>query len=167
MLSNIMRNFVVWLDGEGKLGSGDTCKIPELRLRLEEYRGGGMDIPLEVELGMEKLESEFTLNGVDPQIFKLFGLAPGVNKAYTIRGHLAGEDGATRAVVVNMRARIKSIVADTWEAGAKTRMTVGLAVDYMKMKHAADVLLEVDPTNGVRVINGVDQLQEQRLNLGL
>lgn len=167
MLTNIMRNFVIWLDGEGKLGSGDTCKLPDITLKMEEFRGGGMDMPVEVDLGMEKLESEFTLNGFDPQVFKLFGLAPGVNKAYTIRGHLASEDGNSRAMVANMRARIKKITSDNFEAGNKVRTTVSLAVDYYKLKHGGDTLLELDPMNGVRIINGVDQLLIQRNNLGL
>jgi uncharacterized protein len=167
MISNILRNFMVWVDGNGLMGSGDTCKLPELSLKMEEYRGGGMDTPLEIELGTEKLESEFTLNGIDPQIYKLFGLAPGINKAYTIRGHLASEDGTTTGIVVNMRARIKKIVCDNWEAGAKTKSTISLAVDYMKIKHGSSLLIEIDPTNGVRIVNGVDQLANQRVNLGL
>ena len=167
MLTKILRNFLIHVDGEGKLGTGDTCKLPELVLKMEEFRGGGMDIPVEIDLGMEKLEAEFTLNNVDPQIYKLFGLKPGVNKAYTIRGHLAGENGTTKAVVVNMRARIKKISSDNWEAGTKVRSTVSLAVDYLKIKHGGDKLVEIDPMNGVRMINGVDQLQRQRNDLGL
>jgi phage tail tube protein FII len=45
-----------------------------------------MDAPIEVEMGMEKLESEFTLTRFDKNVLKLFGLAPGQLTPLTIRG---------------------------------------------------------------------------------
>ena len=75
MISNVLRNFVVWVDGFGKMGDGDTCQLPNLNLTMEDYRGGGMDIPVEVDLGMEKMEAEFSLTSFDPHTIGLFGLA--------------------------------------------------------------------------------------------
>ena len=166
MLNNILRNFVVWVDGAGKMGDGDMAKLPDLSLVLEDYRGGGMDIAIEVDLGMEKLEAEFSLTAFDPQVITLFGLSPGTRKAFTMRGHVAGEDGVTFGVAAYIRGRIKKIVHDNWEPGGKAKLTTSLAVDYYKLKHGDRTLVEIDPFNYVRSINGVDQLAAARADLG-
>lgn len=167
MLTNIIRNFVVWVDGEGKLGTGEQAQLPALSMVTEDYRGGGMDLPLEVELGMEKLEASFVLNNFDPQIFKLFGIAPGTVKPFTIRGHLAGEDGKTVGVEAHIDGRIKSITSDAWQPGQKTTVTVALSVHFYSLKVGDTDLVEIDVMNARRVVNGVDQLNETRINLGI
>jgi P2 family phage contractile tail tube protein len=43
----------------------EELTLPKLTLKTEEFRNGGMDAPIEVEMGMEKLESEFTLTRFD------------------------------------------------------------------------------------------------------
>ena len=166
-ITNVMRNFVVWVDGEGKLGDGQNCTLPVLTLHMDEYRGGGMDIPIEIDLGMEMMEMSFTLTSFDPQIFQLFGLTPGNSKPFTIRGHLQSESGDSLGVAAHVVGPIKNIDGGQWTAGDKTEMIVTVACHYYRLKHGAIDLIEIDPVNGSRVINGVEQLQEQRINLGI
>lgn len=162
----ILRNFAIHLDGTPKFGEGESLTIPTLKLKTEEFRGGGMDIPVELDLGMEKLEAKWKMFSIDPQTFTLFGLAPGNLVPITFRGHLAGENGATRGVIVNMRALITEINPGEWQTGQKTELDITANPHYLKIRHGENTLIEVDPENGVRAINGVNQLAEMRVNLG-
>lgn len=162
----ILRNFAIHLDGTPKFGEGEELTIPTLKLKTEEFRGGGMDIPLELDLGMEKLEAKWKMFSIDPQTFQKFGLAPGQLVPLTFRGHLVGENGNARAVIVNMRALITEINPGTWKTGSRTELDITANIHYLKMRHGEDTIVEIDPENGIRSIGGVNQLAEMRVNLG-
>ncbi len=76
MLDDILKNMALFVDGRGYAGNVEELTLPKLTMKTEEFRGGGMDAPIEVEMGMEKLECEFTLTRFDKEALKLFGLAP-------------------------------------------------------------------------------------------
>ncbi|SMG63879.1 Phage major tail tube protein, partial [methanotrophic bacterial endosymbiont of Bathymodiolus sp.] len=59
MLDDILKNMALFVDGRGFAGNVEELTLPKLTLKTEEFRNGGMDAPIEVEMGMEKLESEF------------------------------------------------------------------------------------------------------------
>lgn len=167
MLPFIVRNFAVHVDGQPKRGTGDQLSIPALRLKTEEFRGGGMDIPVDLDLGMEKLEASWRQNNFDNQPYMLFGLAPGNLIPLTFRGHLHGENGTQRPVIINMRSLITEVDPGSWEPGSKTEQNVTVNPHYLKITHGEYVIVEIDPYNSRRIINGVDQLANMRVNLGL
>lgn len=74
MLPKILKNFNVFVDGRGYAGKIDEVTLPKLTIKTEEYRAGGMDIPINIDMGMEKLEAEFTFSEYDSELFRLFGL---------------------------------------------------------------------------------------------
>lgn len=57
-LPHVLKNMNLFVDGRGYAGRVDEIKLPKLTLKTEEHRAGGMDIPVELELGMDKLEAE-------------------------------------------------------------------------------------------------------------
>ncbi len=57
MLPKILRNFNVFVDGRGYAGKIEEITLPKLTIKTEEYRAGGMDIPISIDMGMEKLEA--------------------------------------------------------------------------------------------------------------
>jgi UDP-N-acetylmuramoyl-L-alanyl-D-glutamate--2,6-diaminopimelate ligase len=58
MLPKILKNFNVFVDGRGYAGKIDEITLPKLTIKTEEYRAGGMDIPVSIDMGMEKLEAD-------------------------------------------------------------------------------------------------------------
>ena len=90
MLPKILRNFNVYVDGRGYAGRVEEITLPKLTIKTEEFQGAGMSAPIEIDLGMEKLEMELTFAEYDSELFKLFGLTNGADIALTIRGALEG-----------------------------------------------------------------------------
>lgn len=167
MLDDILKNMSLFVDGRGFAGNVEELTLPKLTLKTEEFRNGGMDAPIEVEMGMEKLESEFTLTRFDKNVLKLFGLAPGQLTPLTIRGAVISDDGTQTAVVVNLQGVVREMDPGNWKPGEKATLKIMMALRYYKLTHGGDVVHEIDIPNMVRTIGGVDQLSAVRSALGI
>lgn len=167
MLDDILKNMALFVDGRGFAGNVEELTLPKLTLKTEEFRNGGMDAPIEVEMGMEKLESEFTLTRFDKNVLKLFGLAPGQLTPLTIRGAVISDDGTQTAVVVNLQGIVREMDPGNWKPGEKATLKIMMALRYYKLIHGGDVVHEIDIPNMVRTIGGVDQLSAVRSALGI
>ena len=167
MLDDILKNMALFVDGRGFAGNVEELTLPKLTLKTEEFRNGGMDAPIEVEMGMEKLESEFTLTRFDKNVLKLFGLAPGQLTPLTIRGAVISDDGTQTAVVVNLQGIVREMDPGNWKPGEKATLKIMLALRYYKLTHGGDIVHEIDIPNMVRTIGGVDQLFAVRSALGI
>ena len=102
-LPHVLKNMNLFVDGRGYAGRVDEIKLPKLTLKTEEHRAGGMDIPVELELGMDKLEAELTISDFDPEVFKLFGLLDSTRTQITLRGAIQAQGTVARPVIVNLK----------------------------------------------------------------
>ena len=166
-LAKLQRNISLFIDGRGYYGKVDEFDPPKLTVKTEEFRAGGMDMPVEVDMGMEKLESTLTLSGTDKEALKLFGLAEGNFVPMTLRGAQRGETGETESVVHHLRGQIKEVDWGTWKPGEKAPVKLMVAGRYYKLEIAGETVHEIDAENMIRTINGVDQLAEMRQALGI
>jgi P2 family phage contractile tail tube protein len=114
MLPKILKNFNAFVDGKGFAGRIDEIQLPKLTLKTEEFRAGGMDVPVQVDLGMEKMEAELTFAEYDPDLFRLFGIVGNSGISITLRGGMQST-GNAEPVVINLRGIIKELDAGTWK----------------------------------------------------
>ena len=105
MLPKILKNFSAFVDGRGYAGRVDEITLPKLSIKTEEYRGGGMDVPIDIDLGMEKLEAEITFSEYDPELFRLFGIMDNSTVNFTLRGGLQGTGDAEQIGGASCRER--------------------------------------------------------------
>ena len=166
MITDVLKNMTLFVDGRGQAGKVDEVNPPKLTIKTEEHRAGGMNAPVELDMGMEKLETDFTLSAFDKEVLKQFGLAPGNQIPLTIRGALESEDGTVTPVVINLRGQIKEIDYGTWTPGEKAQLKAMVAPRYYKLTHGTEVIHEIDVEGMIRIVNGVDQLADQRGALG-
>lgn len=167
MIPETLANLNLFVDGQSFQGDVTSLTLPKLTLKTEEHRAGGMDMPIELDMGMEKMESNFTTTGVRKESLKFFGLADGNAFNGTFRGSFKGKKGETKAVVVTQRGTLKELDMGDWKAGDKAEIKHAIAVTYYKLEVGGEVIYEIDPEGMKRVINGVDQLASQRRDLGL
>ena len=167
MIQDILRNFSLFVDGRGYAGRVDEVSPPKLALKTEEYRAGGMDAPVELDMGMEKLECGFSASGIDAELLKLWGVGPGAPTSLTFRGAVQSEDGSVRSVVVQICGRIRELDWGAWKPGEKAPLKATVACRYYKLRVAGETIHEIDVENMVRIVAGVDQLAGQRAALGI
>jgi P2 family phage contractile tail tube protein len=178
MLPKILKNFNAFVDGKGFAGRIEEIQLPKLTLKTEEFRAGGMDVPVQIDLGMEKMEAELTFAEYDPDMFRLFGITGGSTSggnagiSFTLRGGMQST-GSAESVVINLRGIIKELDAGTWKAGEKSTLKCIVAAHYYRLTigggSAANnhELIEIDAENMIRKINGSDQLSSLRSAIGI
>lgn len=167
VIPETLANLNLFVDGVSFQGDVPSLTLPKLTLKMEEHRAGGMDAPIELDMGMEKQEANFTTTGVRRESLQFFGLADGNAFNGTFRGAFKGQRGAIKAVVVTLRGSLKEVDMGDWKAGDKAEIKHAVAVTYYKLEIDGRLIYEIDPLGMVRVINGVDQLAAQRTALGL
>lgn len=140
----ILRNCTLWADRTSKLGQIGDVTLPVPTVKVEEMRNAGMVRPREVAMGYEKTEAGFKMPGLDPQILKLFGLRPGVEKPFLVTGALVDEDGTVHSAVASLRGFIKTADPGTWKPGDMAENGYSLAISYYKLEIDGDPILEVD-----------------------
>ena len=163
----LLKNINLFIDGRGYAGQVDEFDPPKLTIKMEEHRAGGMDAPVEEDMGMEKLESGFTLSQADREALKLFGMRKGNYVPLELRGVQQSDTGENEAVTHFLRGQIKEVDWGTWKPGEKAPCKFMVALRYYKLEIAGETVHEIDIVNMVRIIDGTDQLADMRQGLGL
>jgi len=166
-IPRVLKNFSLFVDGRGLAGSVSTLTLPTLTTQMEEFRGGGMDAPVDIDMGMEKLETTFELFDYDENILALYGLADGAATQLTARGALRRDGEAAVPAVANMTGVVKEFDPGDWSAGDQATATFGLSLRYFKLTIGGRELIEIDKVNMIRRIGGVDQLESIRTAIGV
>lgn len=168
MAAKDIRKYVnLFVDGRGHAGQIEEFTAPKLATKVEEFRAGGMAAPRDIPFGMEKLEADFTLISYDRHVLAAFGFVQGASLPFQAREVLEDHQGNVTAVIHHMRGFIRDIDAGTSKAGDKPALKVSLSLNYYKLVHGSTTVQEIDVDNMIHVVNGVDQLSDQRRALGI
>ncbi len=124
-----------------------------------------MDIPINIDMGMEKLEADFTFSEYDTELFRLFGLINGNSVSLTLRGGMQGND--IEGVIINLRGIFKEFDFGSWKPAEKATLKCTVAAHYYKLTIGGNELIEIDAENMIRKINGVDQMALLQTVLGI
>ena len=167
-MTNLLRNCSLEVDGRSFPRRIKTLQLPKLTIKTEDYRAGGMDAAVKVDMGMEPLEAGFTMSSIDAELLKLFGLTKEKETPLVFRGALRDDDGTVTAVLVSMRGQVTELDPGDWKPGEISETKYMASLRYYKFEHPVGTPVhEIDIDNYRRVIDGVDQLAEMRQALGL
>ncbi len=167
MLNDVRKNFSLYIDGKGYAGQVEEVNPPKLTKKTEDFRGGGMNGPLKMGMGMESMDADFTMIQFSRDVLAQFGAVEGQYIPFTLREALESYDGTNTGVVHTMRGTITEIDQGSVKAGDKPAIKFMINLNYYKLQHGDVVVQEIDLTNMVHIVNGVDVLAAQRKNLGL
>lgn len=168
MLPSVLKNFNVFNDAKSYMGVAEDIKLPKLARKMEDFRGGGMNGEVAIDLGQEKLESEFTCAGFMSQVFEQYGTTRADGVMLRFAGAYQRDDtAAVQAVEVVMRGRHQELDMGDAKAGDKGKLTVKSRLTYYKLTVDNKVLVEIDLLNMVEIVNGNDILADQRRAIGI
>ncbi len=166
-IRNILKNFNLFVDGRGYAGELGDYTPANPSVAAEEYRAGGMNAPIDIDMGQEKMTSSFVLRNYSADVLALWGVAPGRLIRVTARGALESEDGKVTPVVHNMRGKILTPDRGTWSPGQSASITVNMSLEAFKETIGGREVFDIDVINMKRIVGGVDHLAEQRAALGI
>lgn len=165
--NEVLRNMNLIVDGRGYAGALAKVTPPKLTIKTEETRMGGMDAPIDMDVGMEKLTIEYTLGTYDPNVQKGFGLLEGANIQHTLKGATQDHEGAIHAEVIQCHGKVIEIDQGDWEPGKAVEMKVKISLVYYKRERDGEALHEIDVLNNKRIIGDSDQLAPINNAIGL
>lgn len=166
-MPRVLKNFSVFYDGLNYIGQVKEITLPKLTRKMEDYRGGGMLGPIEIDLGQEKMELDHTYGGLMFEIFEDWGVPMAGEILMRFTGAYEADDtGETDSVEVVMRGRHKEIDPGNAKAGEHADFKVKSALSYYKLIVNGITMIEIDILNMVFIVNGEDRLAAQRAALG-
>ena len=167
MIPQLLSNTNLFIDGVSFAGDVPSLTLPKMTVKTEGHRGGGMAGEIEMDMGLEKMEASWTTTGVRREALKFFGLSDQTSCNAVFRGSFRGRKGDITPVIATLRGMLKEVDMGDWKPGDKAELKHAMAVHYYKLEIDNRVMYEIDMVNCVRVIDGVDQLADERNAIGL
>lgn len=162
-----IKNMNLHADGVGHLGVVSEFSMPKLAVKLEDWRGGGMLGPLGIDMGLEKIEPEFTLGGLADTALRQFGAATHDAAALRFSGAFQDDStGAWSAVEAHCRGRYAEIDFGKAKPGDDTEHKYKMACSYYRLVVQGQDWIEVDFLNAVFIVFGQDRYAEMRAIIG-
>ena len=167
MLPQKFKNMNLFVDGYGFAGRATEVSLPKIDAKLEEHRAGGMDAPVEYDMGLNALTGSFTLAEYAPTVLRLYGLVDGNSTAVTMRGYAEDEAGNSQTIVAQMGGRLKGQDPGSWKPGESAELKGEIGCRFYALYINGEEIYYIDVENMVRRIGGVDQMAAQRAALGM
>ncbi|UTO27861.1 phage major tail tube protein [Bartonella harrusi] len=164
VLPRVLKYFNIFVDGIPYQAKCESVTLPNLSLVVEEYRGGGMDSSLEIDLGLETLILTMTISDCSPELMALLGRSD-VN--ISLRSSMQAQGTPAEGVVITMRGLCKGFEMAEWQPGSKATSTATFTLQYFKYVQKDVEIVEIDVLNLIRKFNGVNQLAEHKNFLGI
>lgn len=163
-----LKNMNVFDDGTSHLGIATEVTLPKMARKMEGFRAAGMDGEVDVDMGQEKIELEYTLGGVVALAIGGFGLTTHDGKLVRFAGAYQADDtGQVIPVEIVVRGRHQEIDMGNAKPGADTEHKYKMSCSYYKLIVNGREVIEIDIVNMVFRVNGVDRLAAQRAAIGL
>lgn len=145
---NILRDFGVFLNSYGMIGTCPSFSPPEIKVQVEEFRGGGMDAVVEVPMGIEKLECEFDLHVWDQAALSTLGFGPGRQDVILrMAGYLLSPLGTEQPAEVVLQGFVREMNAGKIEPGSKSEWTIAFSAHYYHLMVAGEITTLIDIYN--------------------
>lgn len=162
-LPKFLKNFSVSLAGINYLGIASEVELPKLVIKKEDYRGAGMDAPIGIDMGMEKMTASITLGQVDAAVYGLMGMN---NAVFIVQGVQEAPGGPTEPIVATIGGSINTTDPGNWKNGDMATFKIEVEVTKYSLVVGNVPCVEIDVENGVRIIGAKDQTGAIRRLIG-
>ena len=156
-------------EGNSYLGQTGEVTIPKLVRKLEDWRGGGMNGNVKIDLGLGDDTTEFNwkLGGIDELILEQFGAQTVDAIMLRFNGSYQRDDtGATSALEIVVRGRHEEIDFGNQKQGDDTETSIKTIWSYYKLSIDGVNKIEIDIPNMIEIVNGVDLMAKHKANIG-
>src|SRR6478735_10312190 len=98
-----LKNFNVTFGVSDFSGICEEVTMPKIKYKTEEWRAAGMDAPVEIPVGLEKLEATFKFGEQTIEGYLSAGVALSGLVTATIFGHMAAINGNKETLICILR----------------------------------------------------------------
>ena len=163
-----LKNLMLFNAGLAYLGEVMSVTLPKLTRKFDEYRGGGMDSPVKIDMGGEAMDLEWVCGGPMRDVLRQYGAIGVADVQLRFAGAYQNEDtGEVDAIEIVVRGRHEEIDMGEQKPGEGSDFKVKTAVAYYKLTWNGVTEVEIDVLGMVFIVGGVDRLAEIRGALGI
>lgn len=156
-----LKNLNAYVDGGSYIGIVGEYEEPKLALALEDWRGAGAIGPVQIDMGLEKLEATLTMGGHTAELVRKFGTPAVDGTRIRLVGAYQADDGSSPdAVNIFLGGRFSEIDMGKGKAGDNTEHKYKAALAYYRREVNGRVEVEIDMIAGVFIVDGVDRYAE-------
>ncbi len=165
MFPVVNKFFNVFDQTKNFLNRAKSIELPKLVRKMEDYKGGGMDGDIQIDMGQEKMESTIVYVGKTDAANEWGNdTHDGVYRRITA-AYQDDDTGAIDAVEWELRGRIIEIDEGNLEKGKMNEEKEKIAVSYYRKRVNGRVVTEIDIVNMICIVNGIDRLAAFRAAL--
>ena len=163
-----LKDLLLFNSGFAYIGIVAAFTLPKLTRKLDDWRGGGMDGIVKIDLGNEAMEAEWTLGGPMRDVLAQYGVVgvSGVGLRFAC-AYQRDDTGEVDAVEVSIRGRHEEIDMGEQKLGEGGEFKVKTALASYKLVWNGVTLIEIDVLAGTLIVDGVDRRAEIRAAIGL
>lgn len=167
-LPNKLKLFELTINGHTIGKKVKNVTPPKLTRKMEEFRGGTMTGPIQVDVGNELMEMSFVTGGAEYDLIKYYAAKTVDATLFRFAAAYQCDDtAAINTLEIVVRGRMREFDTGAQTAGELGETTITVPCAYYKCTQNGIVLAELDPLNCKEVINGTDLLADVRAALGL
>jgi P2 family phage contractile tail tube protein len=160
----------VYINGTSTHGQASEVTLPEIQFSKSEYKALGMIGSLKVFNGIDALEATIKWNFPDNDV--LVALAnPRKEVDLMIRSNKTVYSGSNvddeQPVIVYLKGTSNNHGLGDYKAHEDTELSTKIDITYLKQVVNGQEIVELDVTNNIFRVDGIDQLANYRRNLGL
>jgi P2 family phage contractile tail tube protein len=153
-----LKDLRLYNDGLRYLGEVAAVTLPKLTRKFEEWRGGGMDAGVKVDMGGEAMEMEWSLGGPMVDVLMQFGETDvaGVQLRF-VGAWQKDDDSDVDRIEIVIRGRHEEIDMGEAKPGEGGEFKVKTALAYYKLTWNGVTVIEADVLAGILIVGGIDR----------
>ena len=170
ILINKCTNANVYLEGTSFMGRAEEITLPEIQPKMVDHKALGMVGEAELPAGLQKMSAKIKWNAIYPDVMKVtYNFFTSVTLlVYTnIETYAGGTRVLQRPAIITLSGTWKKSGGLSFKPQDNVEMENEMSVTAYKMEVNGEEIIDVDVMANIWRVNGVDQLSNYRVNLGL
>lgn len=167
---NRITNANCYLDGNSLLGQVEEATIPDIKKIMTEHKALGMIGKPEFVSGLDKMESKIKFNSIYPDAIKSaagFGNSVKLQLRSSVEVYEGGNKTAEKPYVVFMTGQFTNVPTGGFKAMENVEVELNMSITACRVEFDRVELFNVDVNANIWIVDGVDQLEQYRSNLGI
>lgn len=166
---NQLKNANVYIDGNSYLARAEEIDLPAVKTKSADIKGLGLMGEAKLPTGYEPMECKIKFNGMYPSVM---AIVADIQNAHTVIARASLEvweaNGISQQLPV--KAEMRGFFTETPSGKLKGRenaeQDTTMSVHYYKLTVDDEDVIEFDVFNNILKIDGKDQLENYRANIG-
>ncbi|MFV0680316.1 phage major tail tube protein [Ottowia sp.] len=162
-----LKAMAVFVNGTHYAGECTEATPPTMERETEDYRAGGMDGPVKLDMGGKELTLTLKMAGHVAALITQYGGSLSGTQLRLVQAVQADDTDAVQGVEVVARGRLIKFDPGNAKVGDLTEHEYEFALTYFKWIDNGTTLVEVDYINMIENVGGVDRMQQTKATLGI